>query len=232
MTAARASTSSTVRSSSGNSATYWTSAFRKSMSSAMLPRQPAAKRVEVGGQASSTAPRRKTRAASIREKAHGSFVRQDRRRHLVRRQTGAVGRRQRPCADPRAALCEQRVRGRARLWRHHLQEHRTFGAAEEFGADPRFRDPLVGGRDRRRQAPRAAKERSARRLCPTDSLARFGNDGSVGAGQHHSPGGGVLEVAELFRPGAAAEGHSPGLADYRRPDPATIRRWQRQPGST
>src|SRR3954463_16573961 len=31
-------------------------------------------------------------AASIREKAYGSFVRQNRWRHLVRRQTGAVGR--------------------------------------------------------------------------------------------------------------------------------------------
>src|ERR1700737_2293711 len=34
------------------------------------------------------------RSASIREKAHGSFVRQDRWRHLVRWQTGAMGRRQ------------------------------------------------------------------------------------------------------------------------------------------
>src|SRR2546429_6948717 len=105
--------------------------------------KPAAKLVEakcrpINQRQGLTMPRRGREAASIREKAHGSFVRQDRWRHLVRWQAGAVGRCQRPCADPRAALRQLRVRGRARLWRHHLQEHRTFGAGEGFRGHPGF----------------------------------------------------------------------------------------------
>src|SRR5712691_1277603 len=96
-----------------------------------------------------------------------------------------MGRRQRPCPDPRAALRQLRVRGRARLWRQDLQGHRTFGAAEEFRAHPGFRDSVVGRRDRRCQAAGRRQEQPAGCLCPPGGLARLGDDGRVGTDQHH-----------------------------------------------
>ena len=44
-------------------------------------------------------------------------------------------------------------------------------------------------------------------LSPPDRLARFGDDGRVGADQHHPSGDRRLELAELFRSGREAEGH-------------------------
>ena len=66
-----------------------------------------------------------------------------------------------------------RVRGRARLWRRDLQEHRAFRAAEALGQDARLRDSLFGRRDRRRQAAGAREERPDGRLCAAGRLARL-----------------------------------------------------------
>src|SRR5947209_638944 len=49
-------------------------------------------------------------------KCHGTALRPSRRLHLVRRQAGAVGRRDAARAFARAALRELRVRRRTRLW--------------------------------------------------------------------------------------------------------------------
>ena len=63
--------------------------------------------------------------------------------------------------------------------------HRAFRAAEALGQDPRFRDPLFGRRDRRRQEAGAGEERQEGSLCPPGRLARLGDDGRLGAEQHH-----------------------------------------------
>ena len=101
--------------------------------------------------------------ARPRRKCHGSAIRPNGRPDLVRRQARARARGQHPRADPRPALRQRRVRGRTGLWRHDLQMHRAFRAAEEFRPNPRLRDPLFGRRDRRRQAAGAGKERHAGR---------------------------------------------------------------------
>ena len=51
------------------------------------------------------------------------------------------------------------------------------------------------------------KQQSAGCLSPPDRLARLGDDGRVGADQHHPPRHRRLELAELFRSGREAEGH-------------------------
>src|SRR6516225_11602549 len=112
------------------------------------------------------------------ENRHGrKTVRPPRWGHLVRRQAGALGRGDAARALPRLALRELGVRGRARLWRRDLQMHRAFAAAEAIGRAARLRHPLLGRRNRRRQAVAAGKERPDRRLCAADLLARLGNDG-------------------------------------------------------
>ena len=134
---------------------------------------------------------------------------------------------------PRPALRQLRVRGRARLWRQDLQDHRARRAAEEVGPGARLRDPLFGRRDRRRQATGRRQERPEGRLCPPGRLARLGDDGRLGAEQHHPPRHRLLGMAELFRSGAAAQGHQ---ARPRRISPARSedarRASPRRPAST
>src|SRR6266849_5266947 len=61
---------------------------------------------------------------------HGTALRPPRRLHLVRRQAGAVGRRDAARAFPRTALCQLRVRGRAGVRRRDLPLDRAFGTAQ------------------------------------------------------------------------------------------------------
>ena len=107
--------------------------------------------------------------------------------------------------------------------------HRAFGAAEALGQCARLRDPLFGRRDRRRQETGAGEERQERGLCAPGGLARLGDDGRLGAGQHHSSGDRELGMAELFRSRAAAQGHQ---ARSRRLPPARseVRAGQSQGG--
>ena len=145
-----------------------------------------------------------------REVFHGirSF-RPARRLHLDERRVRQMGGRQDPRAHPWPALCQRRVRGRARLWRRDLQADRAYRAAARIGAAARLQDSLQRRRDRRR-LPQAAEEAGLhRRLCPADRLARQRADGRVGAEQPHQLRHRHLAVAELFRPGAEAEGHPP-----------------------
>ena len=100
-----------------------------------------------------------------------------------------------------------RVRGRARLWRRDLQVDRALRAPEALRRHPRFRNPLLGRRDRRRQEAGAREERQEGSLCPPGRLARLGDDGRLGAEQHHPSRHRQLGMAELFRPRAAAQGH-------------------------
>ena len=131
-------------------------------------------------------------------------------------------------AHPRPALRELRVRGRARLWRHDLQEHRAFRAAEALRQHPRLRNSLFGRRDRRRQAAGAREERQEGSLCPPGRLARLGEAGRLGAEQHDPSRHRQLGMAELFRSrrsGSRASGSiSPNIAGpIRRPRPASPR---------
>ena len=80
-----------------------------------------------------------------------------------------------------------------------------------------FKIPYQRRRDRR-CLPHAAEEAGlCRRLCPADRLARQRADGRFGAEQPHQLRHRHLAVAELFRPGAEAEGHPPR---HRRISPA------------
>ena len=88
-----------------------------------------------------------------------------------------------------------------------FQRHRAFGAPQEFGQDPRFRNSLQRRRDRRRQAPGSGKEQPEGSLCPADRLARLRGARRLGAEQQDPPRRRHLGMAELFRPGAAPEGH-------------------------
>ena len=136
-------------------------------------------------------------------------LRSARRLHLDERRVRQMGGRQDPCADARPALCQRRVRGRARLWRRDLQADRAHRAPARIGAHPRLQDSLLRRRDRRR-LPHAAQEAGLRgRLCAADRLARQRADGRFGAEQPHQLRHRHLAVAELFRSGAEAEGHPP-----------------------
>src|SRR5437868_3544064 len=53
-----------------------------------------------------------------------------RRLDLVRRGTQTLERREDPCADARAALCEHGVRGPAGLWRRSVQAARAHQPAD------------------------------------------------------------------------------------------------------
>ena len=88
------------------------------------------------------------------------------------------------------------VRGRAGLWRRHLQVARTFRAVLEFGAHPRFRDPLFRRGAGPHQGMRSWRPTSHTRLLrAADRLARQRDDGGRRAerdGQRgdHRPGRG------------------------------------------
>ena len=90
-----------------------------------------------------------------------------------------------------------------------------------LGADPRLRDSLFGRRDRRRQAPVLDKNGQKDAYVRADRLARLRDAGRLGAEQHHPPRDRDLGVAELFRSGAAAEGHPARPRRLSPPDPAT-----------
>ena len=83
----------------------------------------------------------------------------------------------------------------------HSERLRAIGAAT------RFRNPLLGRRDRCGQKPGAGKERTDGGLCAAGRLARLGDDGGLGAKQHDPPRHRHLAVAELLRSGSAIEGH-------------------------
>ena len=87
--------------------------------------------------------------------------------------------------------------------------HRAFRAAQALGQHPRFRNSLFGRRDRRRQAAGAGEERPEGRLCAADRLARLRAARRLGAEQQDPSRHRHLGMAELFRPGAAAQGHPP-----------------------
>ena len=87
--------------------------------------------------------------------------------------------------------------------------------------DSRFRDPLLGRRNRRRQAAGSGKEQPEGRLCSAGRVARLGSARRFGAGQQDPPRHRHLGMAELFRSGAALKGIRLDLAEYRRPDPKT-----------
>src|SRR5882672_6496481 len=92
------------------------------------------------------------------EKRNGSAVRPNARGDLVRWETHPEPGRKNSRPDPRAALCERRVRGRARLRGSDFQKPGTLRAPEAFRHHPGFRDPVFGRRDRRRQASGGGKE--------------------------------------------------------------------------
>ena len=156
-----------------------------------------------------TAAKRPARSSVQEEMPWRCILRSARRRHLVRRQARAAGRTPRSaCADAWAALCQRRVRGRARLWRRDLQVHRAFRAAEALGAaSSTSRFPIRSPRSTPPSGWCSRSNGQQGRLCPPDRLARLARDGRLGAEQHDPPRHRDLGVAELFRSGAAAEGH-------------------------
>ena len=128
----------------------------------------------------------------------GSFRRSG-RLDLVGRRPGALARREAACADAWAALCQRRVRRRTGVCRQHLPAARPHRPADQLGAHPGVRDPVLGRADRRRLQRGAGGERPDRRLCAPDRLARLGDAGGVGAAHEDPPGDRRLAVAELFR---------------------------------
>ena len=88
-----------------------------------------------------------------------------------------------------------------------FQRHRAFRAPQALGAADGFRNSLQRCRNRRRQASCSGKEQSERRLCAADRLARLRAARRLGAEQQNSSRHRHLGMAELFRSGAAAQGH-------------------------
>src|SRR5258708_5481429 len=81
------------------------------------------------------------------EKRNGSAVRPNARGDLVRWETHPEPGRKNSRPDPRAALCERRVRGRARVRGSDFQKPGTLRASEAFRHHPGFRAPVFGRRD-------------------------------------------------------------------------------------
>ena len=75
------------------------------------------------------------------------------------------------------------------------------------GQHPRLRNPLFGRRDRRRQAPGGREERHAELLRARRRLARLRAARRLRDEQQDPSRHRQLGMAELFRPGAAAQGH-------------------------
>ena len=112
-------------------------------------------------------------------------VRSARRVYLVQRQDRALGGREAPRTVARPSLRILRVRGRAGLWRDDLQVHGAFRALPPLGRNPRFQDPVLGRRARRRQGARGVQERLPELLCPAGGVARQRDDGRRGAELDH-----------------------------------------------
>ena len=92
---------------------------------------------------------------------------------------------------------------------------------QKSAADPRLRDPLHRGGDRRREAPRAAEERPAGRLSAPGRLARLGDDGRLGSANKIHLAIAAWEWPSYFDPAQKMKGIRIDMAEYRRPDPAT-----------
>ena len=65
------------------------------------------------------------------------------------------------------------------------------------------------------------EERQEGSLCPPDRLARLGDDGRLGAEQHHPSRHRQWEWPSYFDPEQRLKGIRLDLAEYRRPDPKT-----------
>ncbi|CAA9276176.1 MAG: Branched-chain amino acid aminotransferase, partial [uncultured Acetobacteraceae bacterium] len=136
-------------------------------------------------------------------------LRRPRRLDLVGRRVRPLALRQAARAEPRPALRQRGVRGRAVLFGQHLQAAATLRAAVELSSHPRLRDPLDRGGDRRRLHRDGGAKRPDRRLCAPHRVARLGGDRRRGAAHLRPPGGRGLGMGRLFRRGAAHEGRAP-----------------------
>ena len=180
------------------------------------------------GPASRLAPPRQRLGSTIpedpRHGRHGPLSR-SRRLHLVRRQARALARGQPARAEPRPALCERGVRGRAGLRRRDLRADPAQPAALRGRQDAGLHHPLQRRRDRP-GLPRDGQGQQAHRLLRApDRLARQRDDGRLGAGDQDPPGHLRLGLGLLLPDGAAAQGHPP---HHRPVSPARSRHRARQ----
>ena len=139
-----------------------------------------------------------------------------------RRQARALGRRQDARADARPALCELRVRGRARLWRRDLQVHRAFRAAAGARAELLdFEIPYsVAEID---AAKRLVLEKNGQNDAYVRPIAWRGSEMMGVSAQHNKIHLAIAswEWPSYFDPAQRLKGIRLDLAEYRRPDPKT-----------
>ena len=170
---------------------------------------------------------------AIRESSHGNSFDKIDGVIWYRRQARAMGGCQGARADPRPALRELRVRGRARLWRRIFKCTEHSERLKRSAKILDFKIPCsVAEID-------AAKQLVVEKNNLPDAYVRpvaWRGSEMMGVSaqiQHHPSRHRLLAVAELFRPGRAAEGHPPRP---RRISPARpgdcARRSPRPPAST
>ena len=151
-------------------------------------------------------------------------LRRPRRQDLVRRQVGALARRQDPRPDPCAALCRRRLRGRARLWRPGLQvarahSERLHKSAEILG----YKIPYSVDEIEQAKAEVVKADRRRRLLCARRSPGAAASRWASSAQQakiHLAIA--AWEWPSYFSPELLREGHPPEMGELSRgPAPDT-----------